>query len=185
MKHLERPSFILSGLLFHASCLETAKMYGRSVLRKSGNRYEYYLCCKRGCHFSILKNNIETAVINELKKYASVISLGKKENKKEDFSKKIKHLEKKKENLIDAYTEGYLEREIFRKKMNEVESSLAMFRKEDKKEEKRPVNLDKKLKKLLIDFDEKDHLEQKRILCLFIDKIVVHDKENVEIFFKF
>ena len=185
VKHLERPSFILSGLLFHVSCLETAKMHGRSILRKNGSRYEYYLCCKRGCNFSILKNNIEPVVIDELKKYASGMNLGKKEDKKENFSSKIKQLEKKKENLIDAYTEGYLEREIFRKKMNEVESSLVMFRKENKKEEKKPVNLDKKLKKLLKNFDEKDCLEQRKILCLFIDKIVVHDKENVEIFFKF
>lgn len=185
VKNTERHNFILSGLLCHISCLETSKMYGRSVLRKNGNKYEYYLCCKRGCNFIILKKDVEDVVLEELKKYALNINLGEGKREKENLSRKINQLQKKRENLIDAYTEGYLERKIFKKKIDKIENSLDILQKKHKEEIKEPINLNNKLKRLLKNFDKKNYLEQKRILCLFIEKIVVYDKENIEIFFKF
>lgn len=181
-----KTQFILNGLLKYKGYL----LRPRSVKRKNGSFYDYYRYQPRGKKefFMIQREIIDSKIIEELKKYSKQISLDEfKSNFKIDFTRKIALLKSKRNKTLELYTDAFIDKDTLSKKITRIDTEIKELEiKNNKlqKNKKTNINLQKKLNILMKNFDKKDLLEKNKILKIFIEEIIVEDKENVEIIFK-
>lgn len=186
MNNSAKEKFILNGLLKYKNSF----LRPRSVKRKDETYYEYYRYQKRNDKefFMIKRELVDSQIVNELKKYSAQISLNKyKSSIHTNFNRKISLLETKRNKTVELYTEGFLEKSDFLKKIGKIDFDLKDLKNKKITSEKKPsknINLQKKLNALMKNFDKKDYSEQSKILKIFIEEIIVEDKENIEIIFK-
>lgn len=174
---------LLSSLIHH-KC--GGLMYGK--INKHRSNYLNYQCKK--CNKSVPGKKLEEYVISNLKEYAKTIkpfkASIKSERKKVDSVSIIKRLNSKKERIINAYMDGVVERSVYLNKVADIDKEIQKLS-EVKKEidtisDKTYIE---KLLKILKNFDTMEPEDKKNLLSLFIDKINIENKEEIEIVYKF
>ncbi|MGL5023683.1 MAG: recombinase family protein [Cetobacterium sp.] len=181
-------AYLLGGLI---KCTCGLGFYGqKAYTRKKVQRQKsYYRCsgtsvgkCKAPY---IVVDDIESAVVETIKDYAknNFDFLDQtSDNKKSEVSqiKKISQLTSKKKRIVEAYTDGNLSREEYLKKIKKIDSEISLI--EDNKNKVIDIkNLKAHFINLLDHFDSVSKEEQKGILRIIINKIIIHSKEEFEI----
>lgn len=172
---------ILTGIIRH----NNDRMFGR----RGSDDYRYYACSV--CQKSISAKKIEKIVIDSLIEYAkTLVFLDKKKVKKTkdknvDNNKKIVELNEKKNRIIETYSDGFISRENYLKKVKEIENEIQALSIPISAEKEDESNLKESLLNDIFDIANKDDVEKKQIIHLFIEKITFTDDRDVEIIFKF
>lgn len=169
---------ILSGILTH----KCGKMYGKKTL----DGYRLYNC--RSCNKSISAKNLEDSVIETIKEYANnldFLEVKKQKYKKEDNTKTIKKLLKKKDRIIETYSDGHISRENYLGKIKEIETEVKELSKNISDENIIDSTLKDKLLEDLKKIDEKSITEKKQLIFLFVENIFLDEEGIPEITFKF
>lgn len=176
--------FLLTGLLKH-NC-----GYSSNGKRNSTG-YTFYRC--RDCSKSIPAKKVEAAVIKDFKRHCASLEQLKKtkpERGKDKASSKIYTLNNKRQRIVESYMDGNLNRDYYLKLIDEVDKEIKALKneKESKKEDMDTIlnNNYELLMGLVSSFDEKNIIEQNRILKLFIEAVIYVNKETeLEIIYKF
>lgn len=103
-----------------------------------------------------------------------------------EITNKIDKLTRKSDKLLESYTEGIIKKEQFTRQNDDIETSLKELEEEKKILSNRLLNADN-LQKKYIEF--KKGIEQLRdienwtngLLKMFFPRILVYDRENIEI----
>ena len=178
MRHIkgsEDTRFLFSSLLVCSVCNRKLVGVEQEWKSKSGSRkYRAYKCASLKTHFRQCKSEtLDNAILEQIKEYAknNFEFLNINSQKKKDYSKEIKRLEEKKKRIAETYTDGFINRDEYRKKIFNIDSELRELYNLNKEEiSEATVNLKKKFIEYMDSFDEKDRLQQKKILQLIVDK---------------
>ena len=191
MRHIkgsEDTRFLFSSLLVCSVCNRKLVGVEQEWKSKSGSRkYRAYKCASLKTHFRQCKSEtLDNAILEQIKEYAKnnfeFLNINS-QKKKKDYSKEIKRLEEKKKRIAETYTDGFINRDEYRKKIFNIDSELRELYNLNKEEiSEATVNLKKKFIEYMDSFDEKDRLQQKKILQLIVDKVVYYPDETFEIF---
>lgn len=181
-------AYLLGGLI---KCTCGLGFYGqKAYTRKKKQRQKSYYRCS-GTSIGKCKapyigvSELETAVIDTIKNYAknNFNFLDQKlYNKKSETNtvKKISQLTFKKKRIVEAYTDGNLSREEYLKKVKKIDSELSLI-KDNANKIIDIKNLKSHFINLLENFDLVSREEQKGILRIIINKVIIHSKEEFEI----
>ena len=191
MRHIkgsEDTRFLFSSLLVCSVCNRKLVGVEQEWKSKSGSRkYRAYKCASLKTHFRQCKSEtLDNAILEQIKEYAKnnfeFLNINS-QKKKKDYSKEIKRLEEKKKRIAETYTDGFINRDEYRKKIYDIDSELRELYNLNKEEiSEATVNLKKKFIEYMDSFDEKDRLQQKKILQLIVDKVIYYPDETFEIF---
>ena len=94
-------------------------------------------------------------------------------------------LNEKKNRIIETYSDGFISRENYLKKVKEIENEIQALSIPISAEKEDESNLKESLLNDIFDIANKDDVEKKQIIHLFIEKITFTDDRDVEIIFKF
>lgn len=171
---------ILSGILFHMD----HKMRGK----RGSNDYRFYTCDT--CYKSISAKNIEKIVIESLIEHTKTLNFldnrkNLKKGKNIDYSKKLVELQEKKNRIIETYSDGFISRESYLKKVKGIDNEIKELGTALVDEKEEEVSLKESLLEDIINLENKEDLEKKKLIQLFIEKIVMDNEKNIEIEFKF
>ena len=168
---------ILSGIMLH----QCGKMYGRKTL----DGYRLYIC--RKCYKSVSAANVEKSVLSAIKEYAEnldFLGLKGKKTKKVDNKSKIRALLTKKDRIIETYSDGFISRDSYLKKLKKIDDEIADLSKVPILENE-DITLKEKLINDIKELDTKSNEEKKQLILLFLEKIEIDEEGNPEITFKF
>lgn len=181
-------AYLLGGLI---KCTCGLGFYGqKAYTRKKVQRQKsYYRCsgtsvgkCKAPY---IVVGDIESAVVETIKDYAKnnfdfLDQTSDSKKSEANQIKKISQLTSKKKRIVEAYTDGNLSREEYLKKIKKIDSEISLI--EDNKNKVIDIkNLKTHFINLLDHFDSVSREEQKGILRIIINKVIIHSKEEFEI----
>lgn len=191
MRHIkgsEDTRFLFSSLLVCAVCNRKLVGVEQEWKSKSGSRkYRAYKCASLKTHFRQCKSeDLDNAILEQIKEYAKnnfeFLNINS-QKKKKDYSKEIKRLEEKKKRIAETYTDGFINRDEYRRKIYDIDSELRELYNLNKEEiSEVTINLKKKFIEYMENFDEKNRLQQKKILQLIVDKVIYYPDETFEIF---
>lgn len=168
---------ILSGIMLH----QCGKMYGKKTL----DGYRLYVC--RKCYKSISAEKIEKSILSTIKEYAENIDflgLKNKKSKKPDNKSKIRGLLTKKDRIIETYSDGFISRDSYLKKLKKIDEEILELSKVPILENE-DITLKEKLINDIKELDTKSNEEKKQLILLFLEKIEIDEEGNPEITFKF
>ena len=184
IKGTDDTRFLFSSLLVCGVC--NLKLVGVEKEWK-GRKIRRYKCGSCITHFKTCSSeNLDNAILEQIKEYAKnnfeFLDINSKKKSK-NYSKEIKRLEEKKKRVAETYTDGFINRDTYHKKINEIDEKLNELQILTKsKVSESSINLKKKFVEYMESFDEKDRLQQKRILQLIVDKVIYYPDETFEIF---
>ncbi len=199
-RHYERTAtYLFTNKL---KCSECGRFLGGCATTKSnGKKYYYYKCkkCKTNYKEEEIKNGLLIELYeliqkdNLINKYYTPFIKSKLDNNTEEFTKKIKELEKQKDRIKSAYMQGIVKMDEFGNELKSIEFNIEELNKKIK-EQKQYENFNFTTNDLLILEDTKkiDELiypdkimenilsltnspreEMKRIIATYIDNIEV------------
>ena len=184
IKGTDDTRFLFSSLLVCGVC--NLKLVGVEKEWK-GRKIRRYKCGSCITHFKTCSSeNLDNAILEQIKEYAKnnfeFLDVNSKKKAK-NYSKEISRLQEKKKRVAETYTDGFINRDTYHKKINEIDEKLNELQILTKsKVSESSINLKKKFVEYMESFDEKDRLQQKRILQLIVDKVVYYPDETFEIF---
>lgn len=188
IKGSEDTRFLFSSLLICSVCNHKLVGIEPSWNNKvRSKKYKAYKCGSLKTHFKQCSSEaLDNAILNQIKEYAKnnfeFLNINSQKNKK-DYSKEIKRLEEKKKRVAETYTDGFINRDEYRKKISDIDYDLKELNRLNKEEMSEvTINLKKKFIEYMENFDEKNRLQQKKILQLIVDKIIYYPDETFEIF---
>lgn len=184
--------YLLNGILECREC-------GHSFLGLPGKQYEkypHYGCnlkrlkfsdkfIYKGCQCSSMNVKaqlLEKAVLSQIEAVInnldSIESIDTQENPNEEniLKRKLKSLESKKERVLEAYMDGFMNRDDYKKRLNSLGEDIVSLKK--LLYNKRPLQNEKANKEKIIEYFRQIDLENiaqaNAILRLIIDKIIVY-----------
>lgn len=184
IKGSEDSRFLFSSILICAEC--NHKLVGVEKEWR-GKKKRSYKCGSLKTHFrQISSEKLDNAILSQIKEYAKnnfeFLNVNSK-NQKKDYSKEIRRLEEKKKRIADTYTDGFINRDEYRKKLLDIDIQLKeLYNLNKENVSETSINLKKKFIEYMGSFDEKDRLQQKKILQLIVEKVVYYPDESFEIF---
>lgn len=175
--------FLLSGIAYCIKC--NRKLTG--LARQYPHSYsKSYRCNNFYSHLkSINADELENSVIDTLLGYLETRFnfLDTFESQKKNNSKFLRALISKKDRVIETYQDGFITKAELNKKLLSIEKELANIGQENVVIEVPVSELKIRYTKLLKNFKQKTRLEQKNILVLIIDKVIVDENGDYELYF--
>ncbi len=135
LKHYQRSKvYIFSKKLCCPSCGRL--LGGKGTRKESGKNYYYYHCIN--CKINIEESKIEEQLMRDLNnifeydgivhEYYFPLIKSKLGYKEKDYDKDLRILENKKNRIVDAYVDGTFDKEIYNKKITEVENDINLVK---------------------------------------------------------
>ncbi|MDV4829854.1 recombinase family protein [Enterococcus faecium] len=189
-------TYLLSGLTYCGKCGERVSAYeNRSKHNGKEYRQSYYRCNARTWRFkqkhgyscsqkSIRTNELENAIMEQIKRLPLKL---RPEKKRFDFSsleKKISEIDKKQEKVLDLYLTDHLNKNMFDKKMAELDKKKLDFIQQLESARISSLETPESYEWINgIDWDNLDTEMKRELLERIISRIVITDND-VDIHFK-
>ncbi|EEM02012.1 U153 integrase [Bacillus pseudomycoides] len=185
---------LLSGLMTCSCCGEPFVAYSTGKSKDVSRRYYYYICRakrfpseyeQRCMNKTWSRKKLEDIVIGQMKDLTVAKYHNQKKEKKINYEKLIKDIDKKMERLLDLFTTNTnISRQLLEKKMEEHNlEKEKLILKQQKSEQEISISNDM-LTKTLKSFDSLEFKDRQIVINHFIEEIYI-DHENVEVIWRF
>lgn len=185
----------LFSTLLHCEC--GGRFFGNTIKNRYNNYFHYYKCDKCAKRFNV--KNIEKEIIEAILKNKNLNMLNDCDFRISDMydqigilNQKITIEKEKEKNIVDLMLENMISNDTAKEKLKSLKNNISNIEKEKKKlEEQIEIESNKEiteehiesLKFLLQNYDEQTVAELKEILNLIIQKIIITEKDKIEIIF--
>lgn len=180
-------SYLLSGLLEHHCGGRVYAKRKKDVIR--GKEYIYFYSQCHNCGKFVGRiDKLEEAVVTEVKNYCLTLQgldTPSKKKKEIDINKELSKLKTKRKRIIDIYLDEIISREEYFDRLKNVDDMISNLKNHEKVEEPvEAITSYKILQQHINNFDKKATLEKNTFLKMIIEKVVVYNKDEIEIIFK-